>query len=95
MITPQTLVSKAASLILALAIIPLTILASVASAEMTIQGAMYGKVQTLADPGSHCYTKGPIDLKSAVTEFCSQSRRDDYCIYTVPWPTPEEDPGYG
>ena len=99
MTTVNNLRSKLASFSLTLAIIPLTFMASfvapMASAEITIQGAMYGKVQTLAVPGSHCYTKGPIDLKSAVTEFCSQSRRDDYCIYTVPWPTPEQDPGYG
>ncbi|SIT06784.1 hypothetical protein SAMN05421686_1094 [Thalassolituus maritimus] len=99
MTTVNNLRSKLASFSLTLVIIPLTFMASfvapIASAEITMQGAMYGKVQTLVIPGSRCYTKGPIDLTSAITKFCSQSRRDDYCVYTVPWPTPEQDPGYG
>jgi hypothetical protein len=95
MIIPQTLVSKAASLTLALAIIPLTILASVAFAEMTIQGASYGKVQTLVIPGSRCYTKGPTNLTAAVSEYCRQNTNGNTCVYTVPWPTPEQDPGQG
>ncbi len=88
MITLQTLVRKAAYLILALAIIPLTILASVASAEMTIQGASYGKVQTLVIPGSRCYTKGPTNLTAAVSEYCRQNTNGNTCVYTVPWATP-------
>ena len=95
MIIPQTLVRKAASLTLVLAIIPLTIMASVASAEMTIQGASYGKVQTLVIPGSRCYTKGPTNLTAAVSEYCRQNTNGNTCVYTVPWPTPEQDPGQG
>ena len=99
MTTVNNLLSKLASFSLTLAIIPLTFMASfiapIASAEITIQGAMYGKVQTLAVPGSRCYTKGPIYLTSAATEYCSQNTVGDTCVYTVPWPTPEQDPGYG
>ena len=91
----KSLLSQAVPFILTLTLIPLTTFAPVTSAEMTIQSAMYGKVQTLAVTGSRCYTKGPMYLTSAVTEYCSQNSVGDTCIYTVPWPTPEQDPGYG
>lgn len=75
----------------------LSLLAPAALGQITILSAVYGKNQTKAPgfAGATCYQRNPTILTSATNSYCNGNSAGDVCTYTVPWPTPDQDPGLG